>query len=74
MQAVTNRAFKYRGKQRLKSLQQICDDFCNIFYLENNALSCTAVSHEIITCTDGVPINIRPYRLPEKHKKDKINK
>jgi len=34
-------------------------------------LTCTSiVSHEINTRTDSAPVNVRPYRLPEKHKKE----
>ena len=32
-----------------------------------------AVQHEINTRTDSAPVNIRPYRLPEKHKAE-VNK
>lgn len=50
-------------------LEQICDEFCDIFYLENDTLTCiTAIAHEIITRIDSAPVNVRPYRLPEKHK------
>jgi len=45
-----------------------CEEFCDIFYLEDDVLTCTStVSHEINT--DSAPVNVRPYRLPEKHKK-----
>jgi len=28
------------------------------------------VAHEITTKVDSAPVNVRPYRLPEKHKKE----
>jgi len=30
----------------------------------------TAVAHEIATKVDNAPVNVRPYRLPEKHKEE----
>ena len=52
-----------------EKLQEICEEFCDIFYLEGDVLSYTnAVEHEITTRTDSAPVNVRPYRLPEKHK------
>jgi len=62
---------EHLNEQEKKALERICEEFCDIFYLENDTLTCTtAVSHEINTRTDSAPVNVRPYRLPEKHKKE----
>jgi len=61
---------EYLNEEKKKALERICEEFCDIFYLENNTLTCTTVSHEINTRTDSAPVNVRPYRLPEKHKKE----
>jgi len=42
-----------------------------VFHLPGETLTCTdAVSHYIPTKTDCRPINVRPYRLPDKHKQE----
>lgn len=52
-----------------KTLEHICEEYCEIFHLENDALTyASTVSHEIAGRTNSAPVNIRPYRLPEKHK------
>jgi len=54
-----------------KVLEQICEEFCDIFYLKDDVLTYTStVSHEINTRTDSAPVNVRPYHLSEKHKKE----
>jgi len=59
------------NEEEKETLKQICEEFCDTFYLEDDMLTCTSiVSHEINTCTDNAPVNVRPYRLPEKHKKE----
>jgi len=42
---------EHLNEEEKKVLERICEEFCeNIFYLENDALTCTmAVSHEIYT-------------------------
>jgi len=63
-----HRTSKWRGKE---ALEQIYEEFCDRFYLENDVLTCTSiVSHEINTHTDSAPMNVCSYRLPEKHKKE----
>jgi len=58
------------NEEEKETLEQICEEFCDTFYLDD-MLSCTStVSHEINTRTDSASVNIRPYRLPEKHKKE----
>ncbi|KAL6446821.1 hypothetical protein ACFW04_001329 [Cataglyphis niger] len=63
------------NRQRKKqALLQICENFCDIFHVDGEPLTCTAtVEHEINTRTDTSPVNMRPYRLPEKHKTE-VNK
>jgi len=37
--------------------------------LEGDPLTCiTIITHEINTHADTAPVNVRPYRLPKKHK------
>lgn len=39
--------------------------------MEGEPLTCTAaIEHEINTRADSAPVNVRPYRLPEKHKNE----
>lgn len=48
---------------------KICEDFRNIFVLEGDKLTCTqAVKYNIVTRTDSSAVNVRPYRLRERHK------
>jgi len=62
---------EHLNKEEKEALKQICEEFCDTFYLEDDVLTCTStVSHEINTRTDSAPVNVRPYRLPEKHKKE----
>jgi len=62
---------EHLNEEEKKALEQICEEFCDTFYLEDDVLTCTStVSHEINTRTDSAPMNVRPYRLPEKHKKE----
>jgi len=42
-----------------------------ISFLEDYTLTCTtSVAHEIATKVNSTPVNVRPYRLPEKHKEE----
>lgn len=51
------------------SLLETCSQFSDIFYLEGDKLSHTnTVKHNIQTDSAKGPINIRPYRLPFKHR------
>ena len=57
--------------EKSKAIQQICDDFCNIFHLKNDVLFCTiAIAQDICTHTNSVPENVRPYRPSEKYKEE----
>ncbi|XP_071574634.1 uncharacterized protein [Temnothorax nylanderi] len=85
-ESITERREQLRRKLRMshlnneerKTLEQICEDYCDIFHLEDDKLTCTpTVKHEIPTRADSAPVNVRPYRLPEKHKEEinrQINK
>lgn len=54
-----------------KSLFEICDEYKDIFYLPGDFLSSTnTVQHYIPIFRDSAPINVKPYRLPEKHKQE----
>jgi len=62
------------NKEEKKSLINICHDFNDVFHLERDQLTFTTkIEHEIITKTDSVSVNVKPYRLFEKHK-IKINR
>jgi len=62
---------EHLNKEEKEVLEQICEDFCDIFYLEDDVLTCTlTVSHKINTRTDSAPVNVRLYRLSKKHKKE----
>jgi len=53
------------------AIQRICEEYQDVFYYEGEPLTCTStVAHEINTRTDAAPVNVRPYRLPEKHKQE----
>jgi len=60
---------KHLNEEEKEAFDQIWEEFCDTFYLEDDVLTCTStVSHEINTRT-GVPVNVRPYRLPKNIKK-----
>jgi len=62
---------EHLNNEEKKAIEEIYDDFCDIFHLENDMLTfTTAVVHEITTKVDSAPVNVRPYRLPEKHKEE----
>jgi len=53
------------------SLGEICFDYQDVFFLAGDRLSCTsAVKHKINLEAGTVPINTRPYRLPESQRKE----
>jgi len=65
---------EHLNKEEKRSFEQICEKYADVFHLEGEPLMCTTVvNHEITTRTNTAPINVRPYRLPEKHKIE-INK
>jgi len=62
---------EHLNKEEKKAVEEICEDFCDIFHLEEDTLTCTtAIAHEITTRVDSAPVNVRSYRLPEKHKEE----
>jgi len=47
----------------------MCTEFSDVFHLEEDPLiHTTKIQHEIITKTNSCSVNVRPCRLPEKHK------
>ncbi|KAG5314429.1 POL4 protein, partial [Pseudoatta argentina] len=62
---------RHLNKEEKKTIEQICEDFNDIFHLEGDILTHTiTVAHEINTRTDNAPVNVLSYRLPEKHKEE----
>jgi len=62
---------EHLNEEEKGALKQICEEYCDTFYLEDNVLTCiSTLSHKINTRIDNAPVNVRPYRLPEKHKKE----
>ncbi|KAL0130247.1 hypothetical protein PUN28_002085 [Cardiocondyla obscurior] len=62
---------KQKMYKKKRKLEKICLHYCDIFYLEGDALTYTAaVKYEVNTPSENPPINSRPYRLPEKHKEE----
>lgn len=59
------------NQEEKKSLLNVCEKFHDVFHLEGDHLGYTnAASHRITTNPGIAPINVRPYRLPEKHKQE----
>ena len=59
------------NSEEQESLITICEQYTDIFHLEEDKLTNTeAVYHEINIPTATQPINERPYRLPFKHKQE----
>lgn len=56
------------NSEERQSLVSICQEYNDIFYLPGDVLTSTdLITHKIHT-TDDVPINVKPYRIPECHK------
>ena len=52
-----------------KILLTIYEEYSDVFYLEGDQLPCTPkVEHKINTRIDSANVNVRLYRLSEKHK------
>jgi len=59
------------NQEERESLMPICEEYSNIFHLDGDKLSCTdQIYHEIKTNEAAQPINVRPYRLPFKHRQE----
>jgi hypothetical protein len=57
------------NEEETNSVLDICRDFNDIFYLEGDKLTSTnTIKHTIPTESNKGPINVKPYRLPFKHK------
>jgi len=65
---------EHLNKKEKKTIEQICENLNDmIFHLKGDILThTTTVAHEINIRTDSALV--RPYRLPEKHKKEATNK
>jgi len=68
-----NKQLEHLNNEEKKTIEEICEDFYDIFHLEDDTLTFTTTVAS--TCTkstkiDSAPVNIRPYRLPEKHKEE----
>ncbi|KAM0735323.1 Retrovirus-related Pol polyprotein from transposon 17.6 [Formica fusca] len=62
---------QHLNQEEVKTLLEICEGFSDIFYIEGDALTYTpTITHEITVQANSAPVNIRPYRLPEKHKQE----
>ena len=60
---------QHLNAEEKQSLQYICEEYGDLFHLEGEPLTSTAaVKHEINTRADTASVNVRPYRLPNKHK------
>lgn len=49
-------------------LMNICEEYSDVFHLEGDQLTYTEIKHEINVKVDSSSVNVRSYRLPEKHK------
>jgi len=62
------------NQEKKKMFMHICEEYSDMFHLERELLTCTAViSHEITTRTDFAAENVQLYRLPDKYKPE-VNK
>jgi len=54
---------EHLNREEKKAIEEICENFCDIFHLEQDTLTYTpAIAHEITTRVDSAPVNVRPYR------------
>jgi len=62
---------EHLNREEKKAIEEVCENFCDIFHLEQDTLTCTiTIAHEITTRVDSAPVNVRPYRLSENHKEE----
>ncbi|KMQ83001.1 hypothetical protein RF55_21213, partial [Lasius niger] len=62
---------QHLNAEERKAIIEICKDFSDVLHLDGEPLTCTdTVAHQIATQADSSPVNVRPYRLPEKHKEE----
>lgn len=59
---------EYLNAEEKQEIKKICEDFSDIFYLEGDDLTYTNImEHQTRINKDSAPVNVKPYRLPEKH-------
>lgn len=59
------------NNEEKESIERLCSEYSDIFFLEGDTLSCTeTIQHEIKTLRINQPIFQRPYRLPYSQKKE----
>jgi len=52
---------EHLNREEKKAIEEICENFCDIFHLQQDTLMCTtAIVHEITTRVDSAPVNVRP--------------
>lgn len=62
---------EHLNQEEKESIQDICDQYSDIFYVDGDRFSSTKLFlHEINTPASAQPINERPYRLPFRHKQE----
>jgi len=60
-----------RPYEEKATIQELCSDYADIFFLEGNTINCTkAIQHEIKIPCGIQPIYQKPYRLPLAQKKE----
>lgn len=65
---------EHLNKEETESIERICSEFSDIFYLEGDKLTNTmSIEHEIRTPVEHPPIYQRQYRLPH-NQRDEITK
>ncbi|KAL4082949.1 hypothetical protein QTP88_029447 [Uroleucon formosanum] len=61
----------HMNNEEKESIERLCSEYSDIFFLEGDTLSCTeTIQHEIKTSGTSQPIFQRPYRLPYSQKKE----
>lgn len=61
---------EHLNSEERKSLQRICFDYQDVFYLPSDQLSCTNAVKQLNFIPGTTPINTRHYRLPETQKQE----
>jgi len=50
---------EHLNRKEKRAIGEICKNFCDIFHLEQDTLTCiTAIAHEITTRVDSAPVNV----------------
>ena len=74
LKTLNNLRLDHLNKEERKTIIELCKEYSDVFYIEGEPLTCTnTVTHQIATQANSAPVNVRPYRLPEKHK-DEVNR